>query len=191
MFESAKFSLKPGDAIVTAMGVGILSKKTRTYWYYIFKNRVARIRKSQLWEMVDIGSVEIKYGSNNKYRRLKTTNRSLNLSGLTNKKSVKFYLSKETLSKTIFNSSKKGDIVNLEKTLKYGHRVSGHFIQGHVDTTSSIKKIFDSLEILPVKIFPLGELIKTCISISSASLRLELNLENSNSTLPVIRRCHQ
>ena len=58
-----------------------------------------------------------------------------------NKKSVKFYLSKETLSKTIFNSSKKGDIVNLEKTLKYGHRVSGHFIQGHVDTTSSIKKI--------------------------------------------------
>ena len=90
MFESAKISLKPGDAIVTAMGVGILSKKTRTYWYYIFKNRVARIRKSQLWEMVDIGSVEIKYGSNNKYRRLKTTNRSLNLSGLTNKKSVKF-----------------------------------------------------------------------------------------------------
>ncbi len=90
MFENAKFSLKPGDAIVTAMGVGILSKKTRTYWYYIFKNRVARIRKSQLWEMIDLGSVEIKYGSNNKYRRLKTSNRSLNLSGLTNKKSEDF-----------------------------------------------------------------------------------------------------
>ena len=90
MFENAQFSLKPGDAIVTRMGIGILTKKTRTYWYYMFKSRVARIRKSQLWDMIDIGSVEIKYGRNNKYRRLKITNRSLNLSGLTNKKSVQF-----------------------------------------------------------------------------------------------------
>ncbi len=90
MFENAQFSLKPGDAIVTTMGIGILTKKTRTYWYYLFKNKVVRIRKSQLWDMIDIGSVEIKYGRNNKYRRLKVTNRSLNLSGLTNKRSVEF-----------------------------------------------------------------------------------------------------
>ena len=54
---------------------------------------------------------------------------------------VKFYVSKETLSKTIFQSSKKGDIINLEKSIKYGQRLSGHFVQGHVDTTSLIKKI--------------------------------------------------
>jgi len=54
---------------------------------------------------------------------------------------VKFYVSKETLSRTIFKSSKKGDIVNLEKSLKYGERISGHFVQGHVDTTAIIKKI--------------------------------------------------
>ena len=54
---------------------------------------------------------------------------------------IKFYLSKETLKKTIFIKSKKGDIVNLEKSLKYGDRISGHFVQGHVDTTSFVEKI--------------------------------------------------
>ena len=58
-----------------------------------------------------------------------------------NRNLVKFYVSKETLNKTIFKSSKKGDIINLEKPLKYGNRISGHFVQGHVDTTCSIKKI--------------------------------------------------
>ena len=53
----------------------------------------------------------------------------------------KFYISKETLNRTNFKLSNKGDIVNLEKSLKYGNRISGHFVQGHVDTTSAIKKI--------------------------------------------------
>jgi len=53
----------------------------------------------------------------------------------------KFYISKETLNKTNFKSSNKGDLINLEKSLKYGDRISGHFAQGHVDTTSIIKKI--------------------------------------------------
>ena len=58
-----------------------------------------------------------------------------------NNNHVKFYVSKETLNKTIFKSSKKGDIINLEKPLKYGDRISGHFVQGHVDSTCSVKKI--------------------------------------------------
>ena len=58
-----------------------------------------------------------------------------------NRNIVKFYLSKETLSKTTFKSLKKGDLINLEKSLKYGNRISGHYVQGHVDTTCSIKKI--------------------------------------------------
>ena len=58
-----------------------------------------------------------------------------------NKNHVKFYVSKETLNKTIFKSSKKGDIINLEKSLKYGDRISGHFVQGHVDSTCTVKKI--------------------------------------------------
>ena len=58
-----------------------------------------------------------------------------------NRNLVKFYVSKETLNKTTFKTSKSGDIINLEKSLKYGNRISGHFVQGHVDITSSIKKI--------------------------------------------------
>ena len=57
------------------------------------------------------------------------------------KNSVEFYLSAETLKKTNFRFVKKGTIINLEKSLKYGERLSGHFVQGHIDTTSSIKKI--------------------------------------------------
>ena len=58
-----------------------------------------------------------------------------------NRNFVNFYISKETLSKTTFKSLKKGSLINLEKSLKYGNRISGHFVQGHVDTTCSIKKI--------------------------------------------------
>ena len=53
-----------------------------------------------------------------------------------------FYLSKETLKRTIFKYSKKNDIINLEKPLQYKNRVSGHFVQGHVDVTSKVDKIF-------------------------------------------------
>ena len=58
-----------------------------------------------------------------------------------NKNVSKFYISKETLNKTIFKSSKQGDKINIEKSLRYGERLSGHFVQGHVDTTALINKI--------------------------------------------------
>ena len=53
----------------------------------------------------------------------------------------KFYISKETLNRTNFKISYKGDVINLEKSLKYGDRISGHFVQGHIDTTCKVKKI--------------------------------------------------
>lgn len=58
-----------------------------------------------------------------------------------NKNVSTYYLSVETLNRTIFKNSKKGDIINLEKSLKYGDRVSGHFVQGHIDTTCKVRKI--------------------------------------------------
>ncbi len=57
------------------------------------------------------------------------------------KKISTFYISQETLNKTNFKFAKKGDIINLEKSMKYGNRISGHFVQGHVDTISSVKEI--------------------------------------------------
>ena len=52
-----------------------------------------------------------------------------------------FYISKETLIRTNFRFLKKNNPINLEKSMKYGNLISGHFVQGHVDCTSKIKKI--------------------------------------------------
>ncbi len=53
----------------------------------------------------------------------------------------KFYISKETIDKTNFKYLKKGSLINLEKSMKYGDRISGHFVQGHIDTTAIVKSI--------------------------------------------------
>ena len=54
---------------------------------------------------------------------------------------VSFYLSRETLKRTSFGSAQIGDIINLEKSLNYGNKVSGHYVQGHVDTTGYVLNI--------------------------------------------------
>ena len=51
-----------------------------------------------------------------------------------------FYLSRETLKISNFKNIKLNDIINLEKSLKLGNEISGHFVQGHVDATSKLKK---------------------------------------------------
>lgn len=43
----------------------------------------------------------------------------------------------ETLLKTNLNSWKAGDIVNLERAMKVGDRLDGHFVQGHVDAVAT------------------------------------------------------
>lgn len=43
----------------------------------------------------------------------------------------------ETLQKTTLGSWKVGDRVNLERSLRVGDRLDGHFVQGHVDTIAA------------------------------------------------------
>ena len=52
-----------------------------------------------------------------------------------------FYISKETISRSNFKFLKKNQKINLEKSLIFGQSISGHFTQGHVDTTANILKI--------------------------------------------------
>ena len=54
---------------------------------------------------------------------------------------IYFYLSNETIDRSNFKKIKVGQLINLEKSLIYGQNISGHFTQGHVDTTAKIKKI--------------------------------------------------
>ena len=60
---------------------------------------------------------------------------------LTKYKNLSFYISKETIKRSNLSMLKINDIVNLEKPIKFGDRISGHFIQGHVDTMARVKKI--------------------------------------------------
>ena len=57
------------------------------------------------------------------------------------KKNIYFYISNETLNRTNFKTLKLNQIINLEKSISFGKDISGHFIQGHVDTVAKIKKI--------------------------------------------------
>ena len=54
---------------------------------------------------------------------------------------ISFYLSNETLRKTNFKYIKMGNIINIEKSLSFGKKISGHYVQGHSDTTGKILKI--------------------------------------------------
>jgi riboflavin synthase len=44
----------------------------------------------------------------------------------------------ETLERTNLGNKQAGDRVNLERALKVGARLGGHFVQGHVDTTADV-----------------------------------------------------
>lgn len=49
----------------------------------------------------------------------------------------------ETLLKTSLNTWKPNDEINLERCLKLGDRLDGHWVQGHVDTTGICTQITD------------------------------------------------
>ena len=57
------------------------------------------------------------------------------------KKKIYFYLSNETLKRSNFRSVKINQVINLEKSLSYGKVISGHFLQGHVDTVAKVNQI--------------------------------------------------
>jgi len=52
-----------------------------------------------------------------------------------------FFVSNETIKKTNFKFLKINDVVNLEKSMIFGERISGHFVQGHIDTTAIVDNI--------------------------------------------------
>lgn len=49
----------------------------------------------------------------------------------------------ETLKLTKFGQAKVGDLINLEKSLKIGERLDGHFVMGHADGTGIVDKIVE------------------------------------------------
>lgn len=95
-----------------------------------------------------------------------------------NKGLIFFYISSETLKRSNFSELKIGQIINLEKSLRYGDPVSGNYTQGHVDTTAkiiSINLIDKSWSIkLNVKDFKFNKYLieKASITINGVSLTI-------------------
>jgi riboflavin synthase len=52
-----------------------------------------------------------------------------------------FEMIEETTKKTDLGNLKPGEIVNIERSLKAGDRLEGHFVLGHVDGVGIIKKV--------------------------------------------------
>ena len=57
------------------------------------------------------------------------------------KKSFLFYLSKETIDRSNFKYVKIGKKINIEKSIFHGQKISGHYVQGHVDTTAKVLNV--------------------------------------------------
>jgi len=108
-----------------------------------------------------------------------------------NKKIIYFYISIETIKRSNFSKLKLGDEVNLEKSLVYGQSISGHFTQGHVDTTAKVKKIslIDNSWILKLEIKNIKFLKyleeKASISINGVSLTIS-KISKNNIILNII-----
>ena len=51
---------------------------------------------------------------------------------------VRFELVGETIDRTVLGSLREGDLVNIEKSLKVGDTLDGHFVLGHVDGIAEI-----------------------------------------------------
>ena len=103
---------------------------------------------------------------------------------------VYFYLSKETLGRTNFVFAKIGDLVNIEKSLFYGNKISGHYVQGHVDTTGLVTgiKIVDKTWVVKIKISKIYKqylIDKGSIAINGVSLTIS-SVKNDNFEINVI-----
>jgi riboflavin synthase len=92
------------------------------------------------------GSLVIEVSSDIKFKK-KDIGESVSCDGVCltliriKKKSFLFYLSKETINRSNFKYAKVGKLINIEKSLLHGQKISGHYVQGHVDTTAKIKNI--------------------------------------------------
>lgn len=56
---------------------------------------------------------------------------------------AEFQMVAETVRRTSLGSLKPNDRVNIERSLKVGERLEGHFVLGHVDGTGTVEEIIE------------------------------------------------
>ena len=105
---------------------------------------------------------------------------------------AEFLVIGETVKKTCLDSIKKGDRVNIERSMRASGRFDGHFVQGHVDCTGIIydKIVFPTETKLIIKISKeLKESFqyivqKGSITIDGISLTV-VDIDNNNNLLSI------
>jgi len=93
---------------------------------------------------------------------------------------IYFYISNETLKRSNLKLLKINQIINLEKSIVFGQKISGHFTQGHVDTVAKIENlsIIDKTWVLKLKIIN-KNLIKFLVEKASISINgVSLTISN-------------
>ena len=76
----------------------------------------------------------------------------------------------ETLAKTNLGLIKEGDKVHVERAMRVGDRIDGHFVQGHVDGTGRLVNRVESKEEWRLTIEPPRELMQFMIPKGSVCL---------------------
>jgi riboflavin synthase len=105
-------------------------------------------------------------------------------------KNLFFFISYSTFQITNFKYLKKNSTVNLEKSLKFGDEIAGHFVQGHIDTVGkviSLKRLAKTWTILIKVKSKFSRLLvdKGSVTINGISLTIVKSLKNQ-FTLVVI-----
>ncbi len=97
----------------------------------------------------------------------------------------------ETLSKTILGGWKEGTRVNLEKSLKLGDELGGHFVFGHVDGVGEVVSVAAEGESFRITIRPPAHIsryfaTKGSAAIDGVSLTVAAALENGDFQVAII-----
>ena len=103
---------------------------------------------------------------------------------LKDKLELSFDVSNETINCTNFSKLKIGSKINLEKSLRMGDEISGHFVFGHVDEVSkllTIKRIKGSHQLKFSKSKKLSKYIAKKGSIAVDGVSLTINSSDSKS----------
>ena len=95
-------------------------------------------------------------------------------------------ISEETRSRSSFRSIDESKLINIEKSLRLGDEISGHFVYGHVDCVTkieNIQKLDNSWDFSFKKNEKMKKFIveKGSISINGISLTISKNLKNTFS----------
>ena len=83
-----------------------------------------------------------------------------------------------TLERTTIGSWRKGAAINLERALRLGDRLGGHFVQGHVDAVATVQQVRDAGDARLVEIglpAALAELVVLHGSIAVEGVSLTVN----------------